>query len=383
MFKERLIKGAVCIGILCLLAGVGFGKGKKSVETQGEALNKGTSSNTQQEERKVKIMPMPQRKVFSGTDNTNVQWLKWILGQDEIVVNLDTSTEILNINTGERKRILEAKDSIYGQMSISPDGSNMIFTELIKGEGFNAYIYNLKNKKKELILKGMAGDFNWSPDGRYAIYTFFGKEVYLFDVEKGENKEILKSKFWDPKLVRGEFGDPKWLPKSNKISILTKKGLCIMNINGTGLKKVADNVIVDYQWFPDEKRVCFEKSGELFILNIDKNIQTKIGEFSNMKVMPWPAFSISPDGKKIAYNYGIYEKIEDDPPPRTIQLDSEIYIYDVETKETINITNTPDQWEEFPKWSLDGKKILCIDNIPFFDGKCLRKRSVPLIITYN
>ncbi len=51
-------------------------------------------------------------------------------------------------------------------------------------------------------------------------------------------------------------------------------------------------------------------------------------------------FHWSPDGKEIVYGE-----------------QADLWILDVETGETLNLTNTPDRWELMPAWSPDGKKI--------------------------
>jgi len=372
--KKRLIKGVTFIVVLCLLVGMVVALNSQEAFCDG-----------QQKEKQVKIMPMPQRKILSAEAlpaELKYVELQWIQGEDKVVVNLRTSIEILDINTGKREKVLEIKN-VYDWPSISSDGRNVIFTELIPYERSETYIYNLKGKKKEFISKGIVEGINWSPDGRYVVYTRLNKEVYVFDVEEGKSKKILESDFWDPELLGGEFDVPKWLPKSNKISILTNEGLCVMNPDGTDLRRISNEVPGNYQWFPDEKRICFASGGGVFILDIEKNIRTKIGKASDHpRYIPMDDLSLSPDGKKVAYHYAIFgpeDPYEDErrPPP---QGDSEIYIYDVETKETVNITNTPNQLEEFPRWSSDGKRIICKVDESFFDGECWREVRIPIVI---
>lgn len=81
---------------------------------------------------------------------------------------------------------------------------------------------------------------------------------------------------------------------------------------------------------------------EIYSMNIDGSNQTRLTK-DNMK-WPYP-FSVSPDARKIAY---ISDK----------SGNPDLWIFDIDTKESIQVTDTKNSDEGTPCWSPDGKAII-------------------------
>ena len=96
---------------------------------------------------------------------------------------------------------------------------------------------------------------------------------------------------------------------------------------------------------PDKTKVVYSYNEELIIINTDGTNPINLGKGYH------PSFS--PDGMYIVYHIAT-----DDGYMIT---SSDLYITDIEGKQKVQLTDTPDQMEEFPDWSPKGNAIVFND----------------------
>ncbi len=209
----------------------------------------------------------------------------------------------------------------------------------------------------------------WSPDGLKIIgdhvvlpmyfMGIFGSnpvaEIYLIDASNGKSRLILKEK-------DGRFWVDGWTQDSQAIIIVSEissfgKGCFSFNLQEATPTLIADDVCredlspdkkksVYFEWrYPYEQLKLIigdEQSGENEMVY---SISTKGVWFANRSSPEW-----SPDMEKIVFSLGM--QMERDKP-----ADTDIYIFDVETRNLEKFVNDPVYFESYPAFSPDGKFI--------------------------
>lgn len=252
---------------------------------------------------------------------------------------------------------------------------------------------------------GRVGGTQVSPDGKSVIYgvTYFNiaenksyRDIYVVPVAGGEAKKLTDT--------REKEAEEQWRPDGKKIGYISSKSdgaqLWEMNPDGTGnvqVSKVADG-ISGFKYSPDLKSIAYIKSVKLDKdihdlypdlplanarletdlmyrhwdswhdytyqhvviakyneggLSGDKDIME--GERFDSPMKPWGGteqINWSPDGKTIAYT--CKKKVGKEYATST---NSDIYLYNLETGATTNLTEGMMGYDINPVFSPDGQKI--------------------------
>ena len=255
-----------------------------------------------------------------------------------------------------------------------------------------------------LWAMGRIGGMNVSPDGKRVVYTVAyysvpenksNREVFVMNADGSDNKQITKTGFAENEAV--------WIKGGSKIAFLCNESgssqLWEMNPDGTDRKRLSDydKDIEGFAFSPDEKKVLFisqvktvnstadkypdlDKATGVIITDLmykhwDEWVTTGphpfVADFDGesisnpVDVMEGELFEspMKPFGgiEQLAWNT-TSDKIAYTSRKKTgkeyaISTNSDIYVYDLNTKQTTNITEENKGYDTNPTYSPDGKSI--------------------------
>ena len=255
-----------------------------------------------------------------------------------------------------------------------------------------------------LWAMGRIGGMNVSPDGKKVVYTVAyysvpenksNREVFVMNADGSDNKQITKTGFAENEAV--------WIKGGTKIAFLCNESgssqLWEMNPDGTDRKRLSDydKDIEGFAFSPDEKKVLFISQVKTVnstadkYPDLDKATGVIITDLMYKHWDEWVTTAPHPfvadfDGKSISNPVDVMEgELFESPmkpfggieqlawntpsdkiayPSRkktgkeyAISTNSDIYVYDLNTKQTTNITEENKGYDTNPTYSPDGKSI--------------------------
>ena len=255
-----------------------------------------------------------------------------------------------------------------------------------------------------LWAMGRIGGMNVSPDGKKVVYTVAyysvpenksNREVFVMNADGSDNKQITKTGFAENEAV--------WIKGGTKIAFLCNESgssqLWEMNPDGTDRKRLSDydKDIEGFAFSPDEKRVLFISQVKTVnstadkYPDLDKATGVIITDLMYKHWDEWVTTAPHPfvadfDGKSISNPVDVMEGELFESPMKpfggieqlawnttsdkiaytsrkktgkeyAISTNSDIYVYDLNTKQTTNITEENKGYDTNPTYSPDGKSI--------------------------
>ena len=255
-----------------------------------------------------------------------------------------------------------------------------------------------------LWAMGRIGGMNVSPDGKRGVYTVAyysvpenksNREVFVMNADGSDNKQITKTGFAENEAV--------WIKGGTKIAFLCNESgssqLWEMNPDGTDRKRLSDydKDIEGFAFSPDEKKVLFISQVKTVNSTADKypDLDKATGVIITdlmykhwdewVTTVPHP-FVADFDGESISNPVDVMEGELFESPMKpfggieqlawnttsdkiaytsrkktgkeyAISTNSDIYVYDLNTKQTTNITEENKGYDTNPTYSPDGKSI--------------------------
>ena len=255
-----------------------------------------------------------------------------------------------------------------------------------------------------LWAMGRIGGMNVSPDGKKVVYTVAyysvpenksNREVFVMNADGSDNKQITKTGFAENEAV--------WIKGGTKIAFLCNESgssqLWEMNPDGTDRKRLSDydKDIEGFAFSPDEKKVLFISQVKTVnstadkYPDLDKATGVIITDLMYKHWDEWVTTAPHPfvadfDGKSISNPVDVMEGELFESPMKpfggieqlawnttsdkiaytsrkktgkeyAISTNSDIYVYDLNTKQTTNITEENKGYDTNPTYSPDGKNI--------------------------
>jgi dipeptidyl aminopeptidase/acylaminoacyl peptidase len=254
----------------------------------------------------------------------------------------------------------------------------------------------------EILWKfGRVGSMALSPDGREVLYT-----VTRYDA--GTNNsicDIYKISTAGGDTVRltdgaGKYNNPKWYPDGTKMGFLAGGQLWEMDPDGRGKRQVSDfgSDINSFDWSPDGSHILLTMDVKLdktpqeiypdlpetnvriiddlmyrhwnawhdysyshiFVSGYDETgpggpLDIMEGERWDAPLAPYfdeAEITWSPDGKQIAYTCKKMNGRE-----YALSTNSDIYLYDLASGETKNLTEGMPGYDKYPSFSEDGSRL--------------------------
>lgn len=255
-----------------------------------------------------------------------------------------------------------------------------------------------------LWAMGRIGGMNVSPDGKKVVYTVAyysvpenksNREVFVMNADGSDNKQITKTGFAENEAV--------WIKGGTKIAFLCNESgssqLWEMNPDGTDRKRLSDydKDIEGFAFSPDEKKALFISQVKTVNSTADKypDLDKATGVIITdlmykhwdewVTTVPHP-FVADFDGESISNPVDVMEGELFESPMKpfggieqlawnttsdkiaytsrkktgkeyAISTNSDIYVYDLNTKQTTNITEENKGYDTNPTYSPDGKSI--------------------------
>ena len=255
-----------------------------------------------------------------------------------------------------------------------------------------------------LWAMGRIGGMNVSPDGKKVVYTVAyysvpenksNREVFVMNADGSDNKQITKTGFAENEAV--------WIKGGTKIAFLCNESgssqLWEMNPDGTDRKRLSDydKDIEGFAFSPDEKKVLFISQVKTVnstadkYPDLDKATGVIITDLMYKHWDEWVTTAPHPfvadfDGKSISNPVDVMEGELFESPMKpfggieqlawnttsdkiaytsrkktgkeyAISTNSDIYVYDLNMKQTTNITEENKGYDTNPIYSPDGKSI--------------------------
>lgn len=255
-----------------------------------------------------------------------------------------------------------------------------------------------------LWAMGRIGGMNVSPDGKRVVYTVAyysvpenksNREVFVMNADGSDNKQITKTGFAENEAV--------WIKGGTKIVFLCNESgssqLWEMNPDGTDRKRLSDydKDIEGFAFSPDEKKVLFISQVKTVnstadkYPDLDKATGVIITDLMYKHWDEWVTTAPHPfvadfDGKSISNPVDVMEGELFESPMKpfggieqlawnttsdkiaytsrkktgkeyAISTNSDIYVYDLNTKQTTNITEENKGYDTNPTYSPDEKSI--------------------------
>lgn len=255
-----------------------------------------------------------------------------------------------------------------------------------------------------LWAMGRIGGMNVSPDRKRVVYTVAyysvpenksNREVFVMNADGSDNKQITKTGFAENEAV--------WIKGGTKIAFLCNESgssqLWEMNPDGTDRKRLSDydKDIEGFAFSPDEKKVLFISQVKTVnstadkYPDLDKATGVIITDLMYKHWDEWVTTAPHPfvadfDGKSISNPVDVMEGELFESPMKpfggieqlawnttsdkiaytsrkktgkeyAISTNSDIYVYDLNTKQTTNITEENKGYDTNPTYSPDGKSI--------------------------
>ena len=255
-----------------------------------------------------------------------------------------------------------------------------------------------------LWAMGRIGSLSVSPDGKKIAYTvaYYSvpenkshRVIYVMDAD-GQNNTLLTRTSWNE-------GEPQWIKGGTKIAFLCNESggsqIWEMNPDGSERRIISDfkGDIEGFSFSPDGKKILFisqvkygQRTADLypdlpkasgiivndlmykhwdewvttaphpFVADFDGNAISNVtdileGEPYESPMKPWGGIeqlAWSPSSDKVAYTCRKKTGLA-----YAISTNSDIYIYDLASKETKNITEENKGYDTNPQYSPDGKYI--------------------------
>jgi Tol biopolymer transport system component len=261
-------------------------------------------------------------------DQLSEEWHRWLMDiYWPLLANTQRPTDIAKQMTDH----IENRNFLNNSSALSPDGKKVAYLSN-KSDYFDIYLLRTYDGKEiDKIVSGQSsGEFEefhwlrpgicWSPDSEKIVFAAKSREqdaLYIYDALTGDEVEQLK-----------------------------------FNLDG----------IYSPDWSGDGSMICFvgQKDGlsDLYIYNLEKRELSKLT--NDIFSVSYPKFS--EDGESILFSSDRGTDLNIRYVDRTIDLTSinlnvsDIYRIDIDSKLLTQITNTPDDKENFPFW-IDGNRI--------------------------
>ncbi len=229
----------------------------------------------------------------------------------------------------------------------SPDGSRVAFLTGSFGVGA-LLVIEADGSGESHVTDIEARAPEWSPDGAKLVFEAVEAGIFSVGADGSGLTEIAK-----------DGHGPKWSPDGTRIVFFAEVDgnvdVYVVDADGANRSRVTSDPADDVSpaWAPTGDRIAFvserRDNTDLYVIDADGTHEIRLTE----DPAPDEAFAWDPSGDLIAY-----VSYRHGANPEEIGIgDAEIFVVDVRTGETTNLSRDP-AWDGDPDWSPDGTRIV-------------------------
>jgi Tol biopolymer transport system component len=219
-------------------------------------------------------------------DGQKIAWLRGHgTGADVFVMNAD----------GSDQQNLTPKPGNRGDPRWSPDGRAILFTAVPPGQPPSApgwpyhdvYVMNADGSgKRKLTHTPEGGEFDpsWSPDGQHIAFSRqtappLGVRIIVMNADGSAKHAVTPTIATEAALVRPIKA---WSPDGRRIAFWDDDAIYVVNADGSGLRRLAQNAFEGPSWSPDGRKLVFVRLRgpkqilDLWVMNADGSGQRKL-----------------------------------------------------------------------------------------------------------
>lgn len=244
-----------------------------------------------------------------------------------------------------------------GDMSISPDGKWVLYSkgtpDLAKNKSFrNIFVVSIDGKETKQLTDGTYSDYNavWSPDGTKVAFLsnrMGSPQIHTMSFPNGKPQAVT--------AIKGGVENLKWSPDGKYFTfsreVKTKEGILdrYPKYNQANVMSFTDIPVRHWDSWEDDN------SSHIFYMPVagGKEVDIMPNEKFDAPLKPFGGaeqYNWSPDATEIAYTSNKEGNV-------ATTTNSDIYIYNLETKQTKNITKSMLGADRDPIYSPDGNFI--------------------------
>lgn len=221
----------------------------------------------------------------------------------------DEQLSLMNPDGSEKTLLTNDKTLRYFDVSISPDGSQLVYSSQRAGD-LEIYRSNIDGTGEVQLTNALSYSDapRWSPDGSKIVFfsgRTGGDDIYVMNAD-GTNQTRLTS---DASSER----DPSWSPDGSQILFTRTGNIFIMSANGTNQRSFGSTPVAGANpvFSPDGGRVVFSTFSDTDVTNPEIHVMNYLG-FQNTRLTTDTTTSDSydyhcswsPDGSKIIWESG-------------------------------------------------------------------------------